>query len=131
MSVGKASIQRVSGAKKATEAAKEEVKAVVVEETPKKPAAKATAKVAAKKPAAKAPVATAKKPAAKKPAAKPVEKKPEVAPAEKIDKKEEAKIPAIRLYAIIPETMNTNTNLSHEGILRFDMKSDDFIIPTL
>ena len=33
--------------------------------------------------------------------------------------------------ATTPDIINTNTNLSHEGILRLSITSDDFIIPTL
>ena len=102
MSVGKASIQRVSGAKKAPEAVNEEKVVAVATET--KPAAKKAEapKASAKKTAA--PKATAKKPAAKKPAAKkPAEKAPVVeTPAVEIEKKEEAKIPAIRLNEELP-----------------------------
>ena len=107
MSVGKASIQRVSGAKKAPEAVNEEKVVAVVTET--KPAAKkaeapkaSAKKTAAPKAAAKKPAA--KKPAAKKPAAKkPAEKAPVVeTPAVEIEKKEEAKIPAIRLNEELP-----------------------------
>ena len=97
MSVGKASIQRVSGAKKAPEAVNEEKVVAVATET--KPAAKKAEapKASAKKTAA--PKATAKKPAAKKPA----EKAPVVeTPAVEIEKKEEAKIPAIRLNEELP-----------------------------